>query len=81
MPIMSHCRSVGVSNFNISMLEGLRKAGKPTPAVNQIELHPYMRRQELVSYCRNYGIVLMAFAPLTKGSRLGEPEMVSMAER
>lgn len=74
-------KSIGVSNFNTSMLEGLRKSGRPTPSVNQIELHPYMRRQELVSYCRDHGILLMAFAPLTKGRRLGEPEVVSIAEK
>jgi diketogulonate reductase-like aldo/keto reductase len=61
------------------MLEGLRKAGKPTPAVNQIEIHPYMRRDELVQYCRDHGIHVMAFSPLTKGKRLKEPDMITMA--
>ncbi|CAB4006891.1 Prostaglandin F synthase [Paramuricea clavata] len=72
-------KSIGVSNFNIAMLEGLRKAGKPTPAVNQIEIHPYMRRDELVQYCRDHGIHVTAFSPLTKGKRLKEPDMVTMA--
>ena len=62
------------------MLEGLRKAGKPTPAVNQIEIHPYMRRDELVQYCRDHDIHVMAFSPLTKGKRLKEPDMITMAE-
>jgi diketogulonate reductase-like aldo/keto reductase len=61
------------------MLESLRKAGKPTPAVNQIEIHPYMRRDELVQYCRDHGIHVMAFSPLTKGKRLKEPDMITMA--
>ena len=74
-------KSIGVSNFNISMLEGLRKSGRPTPAVNQVELHPYMRRQELVTYCRKHGILLMAFSPITKGKKLGEPEVISIAEK
>jgi diketogulonate reductase-like aldo/keto reductase len=62
------------------MLESLRKAGKPTPAVNQIEIHPYMRRDELVQYCRDHGIHVMAFSPMTKGKRLKEPDMITMAE-
>ena len=65
----------------MSMLEGLRKSGRPTPAVNQVELHPYMRREELVSYCRDHGILLMAFSPLTRGKRLGEPDVISIAEK
>lgn len=63
------------------MLEGLQKSGRPTPSVNQIELHPYMRREELVNYCRNHGIHIMAFSPVTKGKRLKEPEVVSIAEK
>jgi diketogulonate reductase-like aldo/keto reductase len=63
------------------MLEGLRKLDRPTPAVNQVELHPYMRRDELVAYCREHGILLMAFSPLTRGQKLGEPEVVSIAEK
>ncbi|XP_028414325.1 uncharacterized protein LOC114537488 isoform X1 [Dendronephthya gigantea] len=74
-------KSIGVSNFNIAMLEGLRKAGKETPAVNQIEIHPYMRRDELVKYCHDHNIHVMAFSPLTKGKRLKEPDMITMAEK
>ena len=63
------------------MLEGLRKAGKETPAVNQIEIHPYMRRDELVKYCHDHKIHVIAFSPLTKGKRLKEPDMITMAEK
>ena len=63
------------------MLEGLRKAGKPTPAVNQIEIHPYMRRDELVKYCRDHDIHVTAFSPLTKGKSLTAPDMIAMAKK
>jgi predicted oxidoreductase len=47
-------RSVGVSNFNVQHLEGLRSKGLPTPSVNQIELHPWLQPRELIDYCRRH---------------------------
>nr|KAG5707719.1 hypothetical protein BaRGS_003294 [Batillaria attramentaria] len=73
-------RSVGVSNFGIHHLEGMKKAGLPTPAVNQIELHPWMKRQDLVRYCRENGIAVMGYSPLVKAERLKDPTLVSVAK-
>ncbi|MBE7382771.1 MAG: aldo/keto reductase [Leptolyngbya sp. SIO1E4] len=60
-------KSVGVSNFSISKLERLIAACGVTPAVNQVELHPYHPQTELLAYCRKQGIHLTAYSPL--GSR------------
>jgi diketogulonate reductase-like aldo/keto reductase len=51
------------------------------PAVNQIELHPYLQRREVVQFCRENGIILEAYSPLTKGQRLQDPRLVRLAER
>ena len=59
-------RSVGVSNFAIQHLEGLKAAGRPTPAVNQIELHPFRQQRDVVEYCRKEGIAVMGFCPLAR---------------
>lgn len=74
-------RSIGVSNFSAVHLEALRKAGKPTPAVNQFELHPYLRQQEIVDYCRQHGIAIMGFTPLTRGKKLDDPPLVKIAQK
>lgn len=63
------------------MLEGLRRAGKPTPAVNQVEIHPYMRREKLVAYCREHNIHVTSYSPLTKGKRLKEPDMIAIGKK
>ena len=62
-------RSVGVSNFNVHHLEGLRLAGRPTPdpAVNQIELHPFFHQQTIVDYCLEHGIAVNGYCPLAHG--------------
>ena len=59
-------KSIGVSNFNISQLEDVLKNCKIKPAVNQIELHPYLQNDELVEFCQKNDIVVTAYAPLGK---------------
>lgn len=51
-------RTIGVSNFGIPHLEKLAQSCSVSPAVNQIELHPWLQRTELVEYCRSKGMVL-----------------------
>jgi len=62
-------------------LEGLRKAGRPTPSVNQIELHPQMRKQEIVDYCHQHGIVVMGYSPLAKGQRMNDKKLIAVAQK
>jgi diketogulonate reductase-like aldo/keto reductase len=57
-------RSIGVSNFTIPMLEELLSQCEIPPAVNQIEIHPNLPQEELLSYCKSKGITLTAFTPL-----------------
>ncbi|MBL8952402.1 MAG: aldo/keto reductase, partial [Myxococcaceae bacterium] len=57
-------RSIGVSNFNVSHLEELKAAGLPQPEANQIELHPWSQKPELVGYLEKNGIVPIAYSSL-----------------
>ncbi|PPR02302.1 hypothetical protein CVT24_011640 [Panaeolus cyanescens] len=56
-------RAIGVSNFSIKTLEQLLSTAKVVPAVNQVELHPYLAQNALRDYCASKGIALMAYAP------------------
>jgi len=60
-------RHIGVSNFNIPKLQLLIDAGRVTPEMNQIELHPYLQQPEMLSFAEDAGIPLTAYSPL--GSR------------
>lgn len=57
-------RSIGVSNWTIAGLEKLLKFAQIKPAVNQIEIHPFLPNDELVKYCFNHGIMPEAYSPL-----------------
>nr|ACO11918.1 Probable reductase [Lepeophtheirus salmonis] len=57
-------RSIGVSNFNISHIESLKKVCTIVPHINQVECHPQYSQKELSSYCRHNGIHLQAYSSL-----------------
>lgn len=68
-------RAIGVSNFSIYNLEELKRISGITPAVNQIECHPFFYQKELIEYCQKNGIVVQAYAPLARGAYLDDDVM------
>lgn len=72
-------KSIGVSNFGISQLEYIKKHHGLKPVVNQIELSPFLYRQQLINYCQSEGIIVEAYSPLTRGKRLSDPTISSLA--
>jgi methylglyoxal/glyoxal reductase len=74
-------RSIGVSNFLEPHLRQLEGSAKVLPAVNQIELTPFLQRTATVARCRELGIVLEAYSPLTRGQRLAHPVLKELASR
>lgn len=74
-------RSIGVSNFLVPHLEELLGKAKHPPVVNQIELTPFLQRRDTVDFCRQQGIVIEAYSPLTHGQRLDHPVLLDIARR
>ncbi|KAG8971651.1 hypothetical protein FRC05_010907 [Tulasnella sp. 425] len=62
-------------------LEEIKEAGLEQPAVNQIELHPWCQQRGIVDYCKNNGILLEAYSPLTRGKYLDNEVLVEIAEK
>ncbi|XP_066290544.1 aldo-keto reductase family 1 member B1-like isoform X1 [Branchiostoma lanceolatum] len=78
-------KSIGVSNFNSQQLERLLQNCRIKPAVNQVELHPYLAQQDLVDFCKKNNILLTAFSALGAPARpkafaSGEEEPVLMED-
>jgi 2,5-diketo-D-gluconate reductase A len=74
-------RSIGVSNFQESHLERIISETGVVPAVNQIELHPYLQQPGLRREHAERGIVTEAWSPLAQGAVLDDPVLVEIAER
>lgn len=75
------CRSIGVSNYTIRHLEELLGECSVVPAANQVELSPFLRQEKLLAFCRGQGIQVQAYSPLTKGRRLGDRVLKTIADR
>lgn len=74
-------RSIGVSNFAPEHLQVLIDGTGIVPVVNQIELHPRFNQAELRELHAHLGIATEAWAPLGRGSVLGHPTVIDVAQR
>lgn len=76
-------RAIGVSNYMVHHMEELFGYANVPPAVNQVELHPYIYRyrQDLVELCVANNIRLEAYSPLTKGRKLDDPPLLATAQK
>ena len=72
-------RSIGVSNFQVAHLERLAAESDTVPAVNQIELHPYLSNQRVRAYGEKHGIATEAWSPIAQGAVLGDPAIARIA--
>ena len=62
-------RAAGVSNFMVQ------------PAVNQIELHPFLHPVDVTDYCREHDIVVEAYSPLARGRKLKDATVAGIAAK
>ncbi|AIQ13139.1 aldo/keto reductase [Paenibacillus durus] len=74
-------KAIGVSNFQIHHLEDLFADAEIKPMVNQVEFHPYLTQKELLSFTREHGIQLEAWAPLMQGGLLSQPLLQAIAAK
>lgn len=84
--LMDHgrCRAIGLSDITLNELQPLYESARIKPAVVQVEAHPYLPEEELLKFCKEKGIILLAFAPLGHGMRPGpleDPVILSIAAR
>jgi alcohol dehydrogenase (NADP+) len=62
-------KHLGVSNFSIPKLQDLINKTDDQPEMNQVELHPYLQQDELLSFCHKNDVHLTAYSPLGSGDR------------
>ncbi len=74
-------RSIGVSNFQVTHLERLAAETDTVPAVNQIELHPYLLNDEVRAYGEEHGIATEAWSPIAQGEVLDDPVIEGISKK
>lgn len=76
-------KSIGVSNFTVTMLLDLLTYAKVKPVVNQVELHPFLPQTELVDFCKQHEILPIAYSPLASGelARFDQGIIKELAEK
>ncbi|TDN62019.1 aldo/keto reductase [Paraburkholderia sp. BL10I2N1] len=78
------CRAIGLSDILLNELRPLYELARIKPAVVQVEAHPYLPETELLEFCKEKGVVFLAYAPLGHGIRPGpieEPVISEIAAR
>src|SRR5271156_2347541 len=78
------CKAIGLSNVNLKKLQEIVEVARIMPAVVEVESHPYLPEWDLLEYCQQHGIVLLAFAALGHGMAprlVDHPVIVAIARR
>jgi alcohol dehydrogenase (NADP+) len=78
------CRAIGLSDITLDGLLPIYESARIKPAVVQVESHPYLPETELLDFCKEKGIVFLAFAPLGHGMKPGpleDPVITAIAAR
>jgi diketogulonate reductase-like aldo/keto reductase len=78
------CKAIGLSDITLDKLQEIVAVARIKPAVVQVESHPYLPEWELLDFCREHGIVLLAFAALGHGLNpklLEDPVITTIARR
>jgi diketogulonate reductase-like aldo/keto reductase len=79
-----HCKAIGLSDVTLEKVREVVAAARIKPAVVEVESHPYLPEWELLDFCREHGIVLLAFAALGHGmspKMLDDPVITAIAQR
>jgi 2,5-diketo-D-gluconate reductase A len=74
-------KAIGVSNFQTAHLQRLFDETSIVPAVNQIEVHPYLVQDSLRAFDTAHGIATEAWSPIAQGNVLDDEVIVSIAEK
>lgn len=76
-------KNVGVSNYTVRHLEEMQDYSDVVPAVNQVEFHPFLYKEqsELLDYCAAHNIVVEAYSPLARANRLEHDTLEAIGEQ
>jgi diketogulonate reductase-like aldo/keto reductase len=74
------CRAIGVSNYMVRHLQEVCE-GPVIPAVDQVELSPFLSQRDLIAFCRQHGIQVEAYSPLARARKFGHEVLRALAAK
>ncbi|MBI5325455.1 MAG: aldo/keto reductase [Ignavibacteriae bacterium] len=74
-------KSIGISNYTIRHIDELLNSCDIVPSVNQVELSPILQQPKLMDYCKQKGIVIEAYSPLTRGKKFNDKRLLTLANK
>ncbi|KAI8334685.1 Aldo/keto reductase [Chlamydoabsidia padenii] len=74
-------KHIGVSNYGVHHLQELLDHCQIKPEVNQVEITPYLQRNDIAKFCQQNNILVEAYSPLTRGEKLQEKSLLALAEK
>ena len=74
-------KAIGVCNFKVEHLEDLKKTAKIMPMVNQVEIHPFSTKNNIINYCKDNNIKVVAWSPISRGRVLSNDLMIDLSQK
>ena len=74
-------KAIGVCNFKVEHLEELKKTAKIMPMVNQVEIHPFSTKNNIIKYCKDNNIKVVAWSPISRGRVLSNELMIDLSQK
>ena len=74
-------KAIGVCNFKIEHLEELKKTAKIMPMVNQVEIHPFSTKNNIINYCKDNNVKVVAWSPISRGRVLSNELMIDLSQK
>ena len=74
-------KAIGVSNHSVSQLKCILDNATVKPVVNQVKCSPYNYNPKMYEFCKNNGVVMEAYSPLTQGRKLNDLKLAEIAEK
>ena len=74
-------KAIGVCNFKVEHLEELKKTAKIMQIVNQVEIHTFSNKNNIINYCKDNNIKVVAWSPISRGRVLSNDLMIDLSQK
>ena len=74
-------KAIGVANYTLPFLNELKQYCNIEPAVNQIEFTPWLFEKDTFDYCKQAGVQLQSYSPITRGIKFSDERLIKLSEK